>query len=347
MTDKKKIRIAIIGIGNCASSLVQGLHKYKDVDENSGFVHGVAHNKIGDYLISDIEVVSAFDVDGRKAGKDLSEAIFSEPNCTTKFFDVPKTGINVQKGPVLDGILDSQHYVYDYIDEKQSPVEVCKVLQERKVDIVINYLPSGSIEATHYYAEQALDADCSFVNAIAVELANDPVWMRKFTEKGLILAGDDIKSQLGSTILHQTILDLFVKRGVFIESTHQINLGGNTDFKNLSNPERFKEKFKCKQSAIDSSIPYNTNASLLPCTYTNGLNDNKHCHIRINGEIFGNSPIKIDIKLEVEDSPDSAGSMIDLIRLIRHRKEAEYNDFYTHFNDFFKKPFQKSIKAGE
>jgi myo-inositol-1-phosphate synthase len=275
MTDSKKIRIAIIGVGNCASSLIQGLHKYKDVDENSGFVHGIAHNKIGDYLISDIEVVVAFDVDGRKVDKDLSEAIFAEPNCTTKFYDVPKTGIIVQKGPVLDGILESQDYVYDFIDKNQMPVDVCKVLLDNRVDIVVNYLPSGSIEATHYYAGQALNANCSFVNAIAVELANDPVWMKKFKEKGLVLAGDDIKSQLGSTVLHQTIMDLFVKRGVYIESTHQINLGGNTDFKNLSNPERFKEKYKCKQGAIESSILYNTNASLLPCTYTNGLNDNK------------------------------------------------------------------------
>lgn len=311
-----KIKVAIAGVGNCASSLVQGVEFYKDVDEKSGFVPGIAHNIMGHYKISDIQFVAAFDVDRNKVGKDLSEAIFIKPNCTLTFSQVPHLGVEVERGPLLDGLGDNLKKVIP-VDHHQKEVNVADVLKEKDADILINYLPTGSKKASEFYAEQALIAGCGFINGIPESIASDAKWGRRFKDAGLPLAGDDIKSQVGATIVHRALIDLFIKRGVKIEESYQVNVGGNIDFYNLLEDSRVESKLTCKKVALQSLLPYETTIDVAPSTYVDLLGDNKICYIRLKGRKFGMAPITIDLKMSVEDSPNSAGVMVDLIRAIK------------------------------
>jgi len=315
-----EIKIAIVGIGNCASSLIQGMVFYKDVDEKNGFVPGILHNVVGGYKIRDIRCVAAFDVDKNKVGKDLSEVIYAPPNCTVKFCDVPHLGVKVCKGPVLDGLGGNLKDIIT-VDPQQKEVDVASVLKENKAEILINFLPTGSKYATEYYANQALIAGCAFINAIPEFIASNKQWETKFRDAGLPVAGDDIKSQIGATILHRVIVDLLTKRGVQIDSNYQINLGGNTDFLNLSEKSRLESKLISKNDAVRCLIPYDGHTHVTPPLYNASKQDTKICHISIQGKNFGSCPLSIDLKLTVEDSPNSAGIMIDVIRAMKIAKD--------------------------
>lgn len=311
-----KIKVAIAGIGNCASSLVQGVEYYKDVDEKSDFIPGILHNTFGSYRIKDIEFVAAFDVNKNKVGKDLNEAIFAKPNCAMKVCDVPNLGIRVERGPLLDSLGEKLREVIP-IDTHQKEVNIANVLRETNAEVLINFLPTGSKKASEFYAEQALIAGCGFINAIPEFIASDAKWGEKFKNVGLPLAGDDIKSQVGATIVHRTLIDLFVKRGVKIENSYQLSIGGNMDFYNLLEKSRSESKLTCKTTALRNLIPYDTSVIVSPSNYVDFLGDSKICHIRLKGRKFGSAPITIDLKMSVEDSPNSAGVMIDVIRLMK------------------------------
>ena len=319
---QKKIRIAIIGVGNCASSLVQGIHYYRGRDPQD--VIGLMHWDIGGYAPGDIEVVAAFDIDRRKLGRDVAEAIFAPPNCTTVFCaDVPPTGTLVRMGRVLDGY--SEHMA-DYPDARTFLVadapqpdqaEVVRVLREARADMVLNYLPVGSEEATRFYAECALQAGCGFVNNMPVFIASDPVWAKRFEAAGLPIIGDDIKAQFGATITHRALTDLCRKRGVTVDRTYQLNTGGNTDFLNMLNLARLKSKKRSKTEAVQSvaaSRIADENIHVGPSDYVAWQNDNKVCFLRIEGRMFGDVPFNLELRLSVEDSPNSAGVAIDMIR---------------------------------
>ena len=310
------IRIAIAGVGNCASSLIQGLEYYKNISHSDDLVPGLMHNSLGGYLISDIKPVAAFDIDARKVGTDLSKAIFSEPNCTKKFSDVPKIGIKVMKGQVLDGVAP---HMTDYfrVDEKQKPVDVAAILKRSKADILINYLPVGSEEAVKYYATQALEAGCAFINCIPVFIASNKQWADKFRKAKLPIIGDDIKSLVGATIVHRALTQMIVDRGAKIDSTYQLNIGGNTDFRNMTDQARLKSKKISKTESIASQIPYDAYVYAGPNGCIDCLNDNKICHLKIDFKLFGNVPAYIDLKLSVEDSPNSAGIVVDAIRVAK------------------------------
>ena len=311
------IRVAIVGIGNCASALVQGVYYYRDLDDDAD-VPGLMHVNFGGYHIRDIEFVAAFEVNRLKIGKDLSEAIFTEPNCCYKISDVPHLGVEVLPGPILDGVaphMREPFYTYDESDVK--PVDVVEVLKETKADMLINFLPVGSYEGTRFYAKACLEAGCAFVNCIPEFIASDPDWARKFEEKGLPIAGDDIKSQVGATIVHRALVDLLVSRGVKVERTYQLNVGGNTDFLNMTDPNRLTTKKISKTEAVTSLIPYDAEAWAGPSGYVKFLGDKKICYIRIEGRKFGDTPVTIDLKLAVEDSPNSAGMVIDVIRAVK------------------------------
>lgn len=310
------IRIAIVGAGNCASSLVQGLSYYKDVGKSDALVPGLMHNTIGGYRIADIRPVVAFDVDKRKVGKDLSEAIFAEPNCTKKFADVAPLDVEVMKGPVLDGVAP---HMKDYfrVDERQKPVDVAAVLKKTHADILINYLPVGSEEAATWYAAQALEAGCGFINCIPVFIASKNEWAKKFEQKKLPLIGDDIKSLVGATIVHRVLTQLLVDRGARIDSTYQLNVGGNTDFRNMTDSGRLKSKRISKTESVSSIIPYDTFVYAGPNGCIDCLNDNKVCYLKIDFRLFGDVPADIDLKLSVEDSPNSAGVVVDAIRIAK------------------------------
>jgi myo-inositol-1-phosphate synthase len=310
------IRIAIAGVGNCASSLIQGLEYYKNISHSDDLVPGLMHNSLGGYLISDIKPVAAFDVDMRKVGTDLSKAIFSEPNCTKKFSDVSDFGVEVMKGQVLDGVAP---HMTDYfrVDEKQKPVDVAAILKKTKADILINYLPVGSEEAVKYYATQALEAGCAFINCIPVFIASNKQWADKFRKAKLPIIGDDIKSLVGATIVHRALTQMIVDRGAKIDSTYQLNIGGNTDFRNMTDPARLKSKKISKTESIASQIPYDAYVYAGPNGCIDCLNDNKICHLKIDFKLFGNVPAYIDLKLSVEDSPNSAGVVVDAIRVAK------------------------------
>lgn len=311
-----EIKVAIIGVGNCASSLVQGIEYYKDIDENSPAVPGLMHNVMAGYHIRDIKFVAAFDVDRKKVGKDLNDAVFSEPNCTQKFSDVPEWGVEVKKGPVLDGVSELTRNVFT-VDEKQKPVNVADELRKSKAEVVVSYLPVGSEEATRYYAQECLDAECAFINAIPVFIASEKEWADKFREKKLPMVGDDIKSQLGATILHRTIAKLFSDRGVKLDNTYQLNVGGNTDFLNMLDRSRLKSKKISKTESVQSQIPGrlpDQDIHVGPSDYVHWLKDKKLAFIRTQGRKFGDIPLNIEIRLDVEDSPNSAGVMVDAIR---------------------------------
>lgn len=318
----RKIRVAIIGIGNCASSLVQGIEYYKWVDKKSDFVPGIMNNIIRDYCIHDIEFVAAFDVNKNKVGKDLSDAIFSAPNCASKFSEVPPSGIKVLRGPLLDGLNENFKEIVS-VDHTQPEINVAEALRDADAEIVINYLPTGSKQATKYYAQQALDAQCGFINGIPESIAHSQEWREKYEHAGLPLVGDDIKSQLGATPLHRALIDLFVRGGCKITNTQQINIGSNTDFINLSDPERIISKKNCKVSALQHLIPYPTDISVdiqLKDNYANGnferetCDDAKRVKIHFDGENFGSRPMTLDVEFSAEDSPNGAGTMVDVIR---------------------------------
>ncbi len=312
-----KINVAIIGVGNCASSLVQGVHYYRNVKEDEE-VPGLIHTVLGGYHIGDIKFVAAFDVDPRKIGKDLSEAIFTEPNCTVKFCDVPRLGVTVQPAPVLDGVAPHMRKYFGLEGrEPIEPVDVAEALKASGADMVINYLPVGSYQASRFYAEAALKAGCAFINAIPEFIASDTEWGNKFKEAGIPIAGDDIKSQVGATILHRTLTELLASRGVKIEETYQLNIGGNTDFLNMMDESRLKSKRISKTEAVTSLLSYEIPVRIGPSDYVEFLKDRKICYIYIKGRKFGDVPLTIDVKLSVEDSPNSAGIMVDVIRAVK------------------------------
>ena len=309
-----KIKVAIIGVGNCASSLVQGINKYVELPEDED-IPGVMHTKMGEYRIEDIEVVAAFDIDENKVGKDLSEAIYSRPNNTLKFADVPRTGVTVQRGMTHDGV---GKYVSHLVKKSNdSTADISGILKEREVDVVINYLPVGSEMATKWYVEQVLDARCGFINCIPVFIAKEDYWRGRFEERGLPIVGDDIKSQVGATILHRLLTRLFEDRGATIENTYQLNFGGNTDFLNMLERERLISKKISKTSAVTSQMDEQIEADQVhigPSDHVPWLLDRKWCYIRMEGKIFGGAPINIETKLEVWDSPNSAGVVVDAVR---------------------------------
>ncbi len=318
---EKPIKVAITGVGNCCSSLIQGLFYYKNVSSNDVTAPGLMHNVIGGYRISDIKPVAAFDIDARKVGKDLSEAIFQKPNCTLVFQkEIPNMGVTVQMGHVMDGVaphMSEFHEDETFIVADREPADVVKVLKESGAEILINYLPVGSEEAVRFYAQCALEAGIAMVNCMPVFIASDPEWANKFREKGLPIVGDDIKAQIGATITHRTLARLFAERGVKIERTYQLNTGGNTDFLNMVERARLKSKKISKTEAVQSILPERLepqNIHVGPSDYVSWQNDNKVCFLRIEGKKFGGAPVNIEARLSVEDSPNSAGCAIDAIR---------------------------------
>jgi myo-inositol-1-phosphate synthase len=312
-----KVRVAIVGVGNCASSLVQGRHYYANAKETD-FVPGLMHVNLGGYHVRDIEFVAAFDVDAEKVGKDLSEAIFAGQNNTIKFADVPHSGVTVDRGMTHDGL---GKYLSQVIKKAPGPTaDVVGILKERKVDVMVSYLPVGSETATKWYVEQALQAGVGFINAIPVFIGREPYWQRRFAERGLPIIGDDIKSQVGATITHRVLTRLFMDRGVRIDRTYQLNFGGNTDFLNMLERERLESKKISKTNAVTSMLDYEMaedNVHVGPSDYVPWLADRKWCHIRMEGTTFGDVPLNLELKLEVWDSPNSAGVITDAIRCAR------------------------------
>lgn len=312
-----EIRVAIVGVGNCASALVQGVEYYKKVTEEVK-VPGLMHVNFGGYNIRDIRFVAAFDVNKQKIRKDLGEAIFVEPNSCSKFASVPKLGVKVLPGPILDGVAPHMRKAFkSYVGMKVKHANVSNALKEAETHLLINFLPVGSYKATRHYAQAAIDAKCAFVNCIPEFVASDPVWGERFREKGLPVAGDDIKSQLGATILHRNLVKLCVDRGVEVEETYQLNLGGNTDFENMTVEERLKTKRISKTEAVTSLIPYKVPTRIGPSDYVPFLGDKKICYLFIKGRKFGDQLVTVKAKLEVEDSPNSAGVVIDVIRAVK------------------------------
>ncbi len=309
-----KINVAIIGVGNCASSLVQGVYKYRNLQAN-GPVPGIMHPKIGDYHIGDIEFVAAFDVDVNKVGKDLSEAIFTPPNNTIKIADVPHLGVKVERGMTHDGI---GKYLSQVVTKAPgSTADIIGILKEREVHVVVNYLPVGSEEATKWYVEQTLAAGCGFVNCIPQFIAREAYWQKRFKDRGLPVIGDDIKSQVGATITHRVLTKLFRDRGVTVDRTYQLNFGGNTDFLNMLERERLTSKKISKTESVLSQLDHPMdpkNIHVGPSDFVPWLEDRKWCYIRMEGRIFGDVPINMEVKLEVWDSPNSAGVVVDAIR---------------------------------
>jgi myo-inositol-1-phosphate synthase len=309
-----KVRVAIIGVGNCASSLIQGVHYYRNAGDGE-FVPGLMHVNLGGYHISDIEFSAAFDIDRNKVGKDLSEAIFVPPNNTFRFADVPPLGVRVERGMTHDGL---GRYLRQVITKAPGETaDVVRILRESGTDVVVNFLPVGSEMATKWYVEQILDAGCAFVNCIPVFIAREPYWQRRFERRDLPLIGDDIKSQVGATILHRVLTRLFQDRGVRLERTYQLNFGGNMDFYNMLERERLESKKISKTRAVTSMLDYELSEEDVhvgPSDYVPWLTDRKWCHIRMEGRTFGDLPLNVELKLEVWDSPNSAGVVIDAVR---------------------------------
>jgi myo-inositol-1-phosphate synthase len=309
-----KIKVAIIGVGNCASSLVQGVYYYRNADETD-FVPGLMHVNLGGYHVGDIEFVAAFDIDKNKVGKDLAEAIFTPPNNTFKFCEITPTDVVVQRGMTHDGL---GKYLSQIIEKAPgSTADIVGILKEREVDVVVNYLPVGSEEATKWYVEQVLAAGCSFINCIPVFIAREGYWQRRFAEKGLPIIGDDIKSQVGATITHRVLTRLFRDRGVKLEKSYQLNFGGNTDFYNMLERERLESKKISKTNSVTSQLDYTLSPEDIhigPSDYVPWLKDRKFCYIKMEGRTFGDVPLNLELKLEVWDSPNSAGVVIDAIR---------------------------------
>jgi len=316
-TTSKKVRVAIIGVGNCASSLVQGIEFYRNAKE-SDRVPGLMHVNLGGYHIRDIEFSAAFDVVDGKVGKDLGEAIFAYPNNTIKFADVPQLGIPVERGMTHDGI---GKYLSQKVKKTAgATADIVKILRDTKTDVVVSYLPVGSEAATKWYVEQILEAGCGFVNCIPVFIASQPYWQKRFSERGLPIIGDDIKSQVGATITHRVLTNLFRERGVRLDRTYQLNFGGNMDFFNMLERERLESKKISKTGAVTSQLDFEIdeeNVHVGPSDYVPWLTDRKWCYIRMEGTTFGNVPLNLELKLEVWDSPNSAGVVIDAVRCVK------------------------------
>jgi myo-inositol-1-phosphate synthase len=312
-----KVRVAIVGVGNCASSFVQGVQYYKNAKDDE-FVPGLMHVNLGGYHIRDIEFTAAFDVDKTKVGKDLSQAIWGGMNNTVKFCDVPKLNVKVYRGMTHDGL---GKYLSEVIEKAPGPTDdIVRILKETKTDVVVSYLPVGSEMATKWYVEQILEAGCGFVNCIPVFIAREPYWRQRFEERGLPIIGDDIKSQVGATIVHRVLTRLMRERGVKLERTSQLNVGGNTDFLNMLERERLESKKISKTNAVTSQLDYDMgakNVHIGPSDYVEWLDDRKWAYIRMEGRTFGDVPLNIELKLEVVDSPNSAGIVIDAVRCVK------------------------------
>jgi myo-inositol-1-phosphate synthase len=316
-----KIRVAIVGVGNCAASLVQGVRFYADADPSER-VPGLMHVQFGPYHVGDVEFVAAFDVDAKKVGQDLSEAIVASENNTITFCDVPPTGITVQRGHTFDGLGDYYREIITESDEK--PVDVVKVLKDNEVDVLISYLPVGSEEADRFYAQCAIDANVAFVNALPVFIASDPVWAQKFTDANVPIIGDDIKSQVGATITHRVMAKLFEDRGVELLRTYQLNFGGNMDFMNMLERKRLQSKKISKTQSVTSQIPHEmrkADVHIGPSDHVPWLDDRKWAYVRLEGKSFGDTPLNLEYKLEVWDSPNSAGVIIDAVRAAKIAKD--------------------------
>jgi myo-inositol-1-phosphate synthase len=315
------VRVAIVGVGNCAASLVQGVHYYRDADP-AGSVPGLMHVTFGDYHVRDVEFVTAFDVDAKKVGFDLSEAIAASENNTIKICDVPPLGVTVQRGPTLDGL--GRYYRETIEEAEQQPVDVVQALKDARADVLVSYLPVGSEEADKFYAQCALDAGVAFVNALPVFIASDPVWAKKFEDAGVPIVGDDIKSQVGATITHRVLARLFEERGVVLDRTYQLNVGGNMDFKNMLERDRLESKKISKTQAVTSNIGHDLgarNVHIGPSDYVQWLDDRKWAYVRLEGRAFGDVPLNMEYKLEVWDSPNSAGIIIDALRAAKIAKD--------------------------
>jgi myo-inositol-1-phosphate synthase len=312
-----RVRVALVGVGNCANSLLQGVEYYKDAPDDK-FVPGLMHVNLGGYHVSDIEFTAAFDVTTDKVGKDLADAIWAHPNDTIKFADVPQTGIKVERGMTHDGL---GKYISQVVTKAEGETsDVVGILRDTKTDVVVNYLPVGSEAATKWYAEQVLEAGCAMVNCMPVFIAREKYWQRRFEEKGLPIIGDDIKSQVGATITHRVLTSLFRERGVHLDKTMQLNVGGNSDFLNMLERERLESKKISKTNAVTSMLDYDLGADNVhvgPSDYVPWLTDRKWAYIRMEGSSFGDVPLNIELKLEVWDSPNSAGIVIDAVRLAK------------------------------
>ncbi|MHA2390765.1 MAG: inositol-3-phosphate synthase [Promethearchaeota archaeon] len=330
--DKREIRVALAGLGNCASALIQGIKYYENIKEEDLFINGLINPSIGGYLPRHIKVVAAFDVGIKKINKDISEAIYAEPNCChmiVKPEDMPKTGAICYPGPVSDGCYQSKDgrlstldYFMVYDEMKVKPVDIAQTLKNNKVEILVNLLPVGSYKASRIYAQAAIDAGCGFINGIPEFIVSERVeedrdWVSEFESKGLPCAGDDIKSQVGATLTHRVLAKMFLDRGVVVNDTYQLNIGGNGDFYNMKLENRLRTKRKSKTSAVASVLPYPINCRIGPSDYVPFLKDKKICYIRIDGTTYGNLPLVIDVKLRVEDSPNSAGVILDIIRVMK------------------------------
>ncbi|MBS7653119.1 MAG: inositol-3-phosphate synthase [Candidatus Bathyarchaeia archaeon] len=309
-----EIRVAIAGLGNCASALIQGVEYYKDRSEEN--IPGIMHVDFGGYQIKDIKFVAAFDVNKLKIGRDISEAIWADPNSCARFCDVPHQNVKVLPGPISDGVAPHMKEAFHTYDGFE-PVDVAEILRDSDADMLVNYLPVGSYEGTRLYAEASIEAGCAFVNCIPEFIASDPDYGRRFEEAGLPVAGDDVKSQLGATILHRVLIELFYERGIRVDSTYQLNIGGNTDFLNMTREERLSSKRISKTEAVKSLLPYSFPTRIGPSDYVPFLGDKKICYIKINGRGFGELPMTLEAKLSVEDSPNSAGVVIDVIRAVK------------------------------
>jgi myo-inositol-1-phosphate synthase len=313
----ERIRVGLVGAGNCASALVQGVEFYRDAGDGSD-IPGLMHARLGGYHVSDIDITCAFDVDAEKVGTDLSKALRSGHNNTIQFAEVPESGVIVSRGPTLDGL--GRYYRQEIVESPAPPVDVAKVLRDTKTQILVNYLPVGSERAAKFYAEQALEAGVGFVNCMPVFIASHPAWAARFAERGTPLIGDDIKSQVGSTIIHRVLAKLFEDRGVHLDHTYQLNFGGNMDFMNMLERERLTSKKISKTQSVTSQLRRGMSADDIhigPSDHVPWLEDRKWAHIRIEGREFGNVPINVDLKLEVWDSPNSAGVVIDAVRCMR------------------------------
>jgi myo-inositol-1-phosphate synthase len=315
------VRVAIVGVGNCAASLVQGVHYYRDADPSST-VPGLMHVQFGEYHVRDIEFVAAFDVDAKKVGFDLADAIMSSENNTIKIADVPPLGVPVQRGHTLDGL--GKYYRQTITESDEAPVDVVQALENARVDVLVSYLPVGSEEADKFYAQCAIDAGVAFVNALPVFIASDPEWAKKFQDAGLPIIGDDIKSQVGATITHRVLAKLFEDRGVVLDRTYQLNVGGNMDFKNMLERERLESKKISKTQAVTSNVQHDLgsrNVHIGPSDYVQWLDDRKWAYVRLEGRAFGDVPLTLEYKLEVWDSPNSAGVIIDAVRAAKIAKD--------------------------
>jgi myo-inositol-1-phosphate synthase len=337
LSRRDPVRVAVAGVGNCASSFFQGLSYYRDKDSNEP-IAGLMNADVGGYRVRDIELAAAFDVSARKVGSDVADAIFAPPNNTIRFAQVERSGVVVKRGPTLDGL---GQYLKDEIEESQdAPVDVAAVLDETRADVLVSYLPVGSQKATELYAESALEAGCAFVNCIPVFIASDPEWQRRFERRNLPLIGDDVKSQVGATIVHRVLANLFRERGVQLDRTYQLNFGGNADFLNMLERERLKSKKLSKTRAVNSQLVTplsDRDIHVGPSDFVPWLTDRKCAYIRLEGTTFGGVPLNVELKLEVWDSPNSAGVVIDAVRCAKLAMDREIGGAIVGPSSYFMK----------